>query len=135
MLYAIVCVDDDPMILQMLDFQLKKHISNEKVIFEFFTNPEDAFKSVQNMPELGIEPIILVTDFQMPEINGAELIRSIKKAKRSINCIILSGQANAIQIDDLVNDDFLDFYISKPWDESALCQQIIGMLERKNIFT
>ena len=37
MLYAVVCVDDDPMILQMLDFQLRKRITNNQVILEFYT--------------------------------------------------------------------------------------------------
>ena len=135
MLYAIVCVDDDPMILQMLDFQLRKRIANSKVVFEFYTDPQDAYESILNMKELGVQPVLLVTDFQMPVINGAELIREVKKYNRSINTIILSGQANAIQVDDLVNDELLDAYMHKPWDEEDLIEKIIALLERKNIFT
>lgn len=134
MVFAIVCVDDDPVIMGVLDFQLKKNIVHDKLIFEFYTNPRKALESILNMPDLGIEPVILITDYQMPEINGANLIREIKKTRRNLNCIILSGEANAIQVDDLVNDDLLDFYIPKPWDESVLFEKIIALLERKNIF-
>lgn len=135
MLYAVVCVDDDPMILQMLDFQLRKHITNEKVLFEFYTNPNEALESMKKMEELGVFPVLLITDFQMPEMNGADFIRAVKKEIRSINTIMLSGQANAIQVDDLVNDELLDVYVYKPWDELNLIQKTIALLERKNIFT
>lgn len=135
MLYAVICVDDDPMILQMLDFQLRKHITNEKVLFEFYTNPNEALQSIESMKELGVSPVLLITDFQMPEMNGADFIRAVKKGIRSINTIMLSGQANAIQVDDLVNDELLDVYLYKPWDEMNLIQKTIALLDRKNIFT
>lgn len=135
MLYAVVCVDDDPMILQMLDFQLRKRISNERVVLEFYTHPQQAQENIEKMKEIGVTPVLLVTDFQMPTMNGADLIREVKKLNRPINTIILSGQANAIQIDDLVNDELLDAYLNKPWDEQDLIEKIIAILERKNIFT
>lgn len=135
MLYAVICVDDDPMILQMLDFQLRKHITNEKVLFEFYTNPREALESIGKMEELGVLPVVLITDFQMPEMNGADFIRFVKERNRLIQTIMLSGQANAIQVDDLVNDELLDVYLYKPWDEMNLIQKTIALLERKNIFT
>ncbi len=135
MLYAVICVDDDPMILQMLDFQLRKHITNEKVLFEFYTNPIEALQSIEGMEELGVSPVLLITDFQMPEMNGADFIRAVKKGFRSIHTIMLSGQANAIQVDDLVNDELLDVYLYKPWDEMNLMEKTIALLDRKNIFT
>ena len=135
MLYAVVCVDDDPMILQMLDFQLRKRITNNQVILEFYTQPQQAFESIQNMKDIGVLPVLLVTDFQMPFLNGAELIREVKKTNKPINTIMLSGQANAILVDDLVNDELLDAYLNKPWDEHDLIEKIIAILERKNIFT
>jgi CheY-like chemotaxis protein len=134
MLYAVICVDDDPMILQMLDFQLRKHITNEKVLFEFYTNPIEALESIGRMEELGVLPVVLITDFQMPEMNGADFIRAVKERIRSIHTIMLSGQANAIQVDDLVNDELLDVYLYKPWDEMNLIQKTTALLERKNIF-
>jgi CheY-like chemotaxis protein len=123
------------MILQMLDFQLRKHITNEKVLFEFYTNPREALESIGKMEELGVLPVVLITDFQMPEMNGADFIRFVKERNRLIHTIMLSGQANAIQVDDLVNDELLDVYLYKPWDEMNLIQKTIALLERKNIFT
>jgi CheY-like chemotaxis protein len=131
--YAIVCVDDDPLILQMLSFQLQKHIDGECVLLEFFTDPMDAF---ENIDQLIIEPLdilFVVVDFQMPGVNGAELIRKIKVKHPGIKCIMLSGQANAIQIDDLVNDNMLEGFISKPWNENDLLNAITPIFEERNI--
>jgi hypothetical protein len=45
---------------------------------------------------------------------------------------MLSGEANAIQVDDLVNEDLLDAFITKPWSEKDLINAIGPILENKN---
>jgi DNA-binding NtrC family response regulator len=69
----------------------------------------------------------------MPEMNGAELIRNIKINHPEMKCIMLSGQANAIQVDDLVNDNLLDSFIPKPWNEEDLIKAIIPFLEDRDL--
>ena len=44
--YAVVCVDDDPMILQVLAFQLNKILDTQSVLIEFYTNPNDALDDI-----------------------------------------------------------------------------------------
>ncbi|MEY3151648.1 MAG: hypothetical protein RLZZ333_245 [Bacteroidota bacterium] len=44
---------------------------------------------------------------------------------------MLSGQANAIQVDDLVNDNLLDSFISKPWEEADLVKAIEPILNKR----
>ena len=43
--YAVICVDDDPHILQMLSFQLEKIIDTKCTLLEYFTNPQDALNN------------------------------------------------------------------------------------------
>jgi response regulator RpfG family c-di-GMP phosphodiesterase len=132
MLYAITCLDDDPLILKMLELQLRRFIKNDKIVFEFFSNPEIALKEIGLMPQKKVTPIILITDFRMPEQNGSEVIRELKKINASVKCIILSGEANAIQVDDLVNEDLLTAFIQKPWDESELAAEILPIMDQMN---
>jgi CheY-like chemotaxis protein len=131
--YAIVCVDDDPTILQMISFQLQKYIDEECTLIEFFTNPIKALESIDDLIEEEIDIIFIVVDYQMPEMNGAELIRNIKINHPEMKCIMLSGQANAIQVDDLVNDNLLDSFIPKPWNEEDLIKAITPFLEDRDI--
>jgi CheY-like chemotaxis protein len=132
-MYLIICVDDDPIILQMLDFQLRKNVVHPQLTFEFFEDPEKALDAIAEFSSLDIQPILLVTDYQMPHMNGAILIRKMKEKIAGLSCLMLSGQANAIQVDDLVNEDLLDAFVTKPWDEKELIGSIVSILDRKNI--
>ena len=132
-MFIVICVDDDPIILQMLDFQLRKNIVHPALTFEFFENPAMALGALEEMSAQGLHPLVLITDYQMPEMNGAQLIREIKNAIPSLNCLMLSGQANAIQVDDLVQEDLLDAFITKPWDEHELMKALVPILESKNL--
>jgi CheY-like chemotaxis protein len=131
--YAIVCIDDDPFILQMLSFQLQKFINGDCTLMEFYTNPVEALDNIDDLVSDNIDIIFIVVDYQMPELNGAELIRKIKTTHPNMKCIMLSGQANAIQVDDLVNDNLLDSFISKPWSEEELLNAITPILDERDI--
>ncbi len=131
--YAIVCIDDDPFILQMLSFQLQKYIDGECTLLEFSTNPLEALENINQLIFEEIDVIFILVDYQMPELNGAELIRRIKMIHPRMKCIMLSGQANAIQVDDLVNDNLLDSFISKPWNEEDLVRVITPILDERQI--
>jgi CheY-like chemotaxis protein len=132
--YSLLVVDDDPFIIQMLGFQLKKLVQIPDISFEYYTNPEEAFEGLTTMLKNKINPVMLITDYQMPEMSGAELIRKSKAIHPELSCILLTGYANAIQVDDLVNDEMLDGFISKPWSEEDLTGTILPILENKNLF-
>ena len=65
----------------------------------------------------------------MPKINGAELVRAIKGKYPHIKCVMLSGQANDLIVKELAEGNFLEKFISKPWDEEKLYQTIRPILE------
>ena len=131
--YAVVCVDDDPYILQMLGFQLEKYIDRRSTVIEFFTDPLEAIKNIKQLVAEKIEILFVVVDYQMPNMTGAELVRSLKDLFPEMKFIMLSGQASAIHVDDLVNDNLLESFVSKPWDEKELYSLTEGIFKKKNI--
>jgi CheY-like chemotaxis protein len=118
--YAVICVDDDPHILQMLSFQLEKIIDTKCTLLEYFTNPQEALDNFDELVAENIDVIFILVDFQMPGMNGAQLIRAIKNKNKEIACIMLSGQANTVQVAELEQDDLLTCFVHKPWDEATL---------------
>ena len=76
--YAVICVDDDPYILQMLGFQLEKFIEKKTTVVEFFTNPLEAIDNIKQLMSEKIEVIFVIVDYQMPNMNGAQFIRTLK---------------------------------------------------------
>lgn len=127
--YAVVCVDDDPYILQMLGFQLGKILDQKCTLLEYFTNPSEALLNIDQLVAEKIDIIFIIVDYQMPEMTGAQLIRSIKEKHPELKCVMLSGQANPVSVDSLVKDKLLDSFISKPWDEEVLFNAVRPILE------
>ncbi|MFM7595834.1 MAG: response regulator transcription factor, partial [Flavobacteriales bacterium] len=100
--YAVVCVDDDPFILQMLGFQLGKILDQKCTLLEYFTNPSEALLNIDHLVAEKIDIIFIIVDYQMPEMTGSQLIRSIKEKYPDLKCVMLSGQANPVSVDSLV---------------------------------
>jgi CheY-like chemotaxis protein len=126
--YAIVCVDDDPMINVMLSFQLRKIIDNDTTIVECISKPEEVEFHVAELVQFGVKIIFILVDYQMPKLNGAELIRKLKGSYPDLVCVMLSGQANDIVVEKLLEDKLLTDFISKPWDEEKLFALIKPLL-------
>jgi CheY-like chemotaxis protein len=77
--YAVICVDDDPYILQMLGFQLSKIVDQTFTLVEYFTDPGIALENIDELIQENIKVIFVIVDYQMPKMTGAQLIRSIKE--------------------------------------------------------
>ena len=120
MRYAVVCVDDDPYILQMLGFQLSKIMDQSHTLIEYFTDPDQAIENIDLLIEEDIDVMFVMVDYQMPSMTGAELIRKLKLKYQDLKCIMLSGQANRTSVDSLKTENLLEEFIEKPWDEDEL---------------
>jgi CheY-like chemotaxis protein len=122
--YAVVCVDDDPFILQMLGFQLGKIVDEKFTLVEYFTDPSEALANIDDLIKESIDIIFVIVDYQMPKMTGAQLIRAIKEKYPDLKCVMLSGQANRISVDQLESDHLLETFIAKPWNEEELFNAI-----------
>ena len=80
-----------------------------------------------------IDIIFVLVDYQMPEMTGAELIRKLKSKHKNLNCLMLSGQANSIQVSELEKDNLLEQFIEKPWGEAELKDAVMKILNRKEV--
>ncbi len=127
--YAVVCVDDDPYILQMLGFQLGKIINQKLTLLEYFTDPDKALEGIDELMAEQIDVIFVMVDYQMPKMTGSQLIRSLKLKYPTLNCVMLSGQANQVSVEELRSDNLLASFISKPWDEEALFAAISPIIQ------
>ncbi|MCO4291969.1 response regulator [Solitalea sp. MAHUQ-68] len=80
---------------------------------------------------------ILITDQRMPNITGIEFLESILEIHPNPIRMLLTGYADISAVIDAINKGQVYRYISKPWDEYELRQNIqngydVYMLRRKN---
>ena len=110
----IVVVDDEQKILNSLQRLLR--IKKTGMEFTFILGGKDAEAEMKNKSF-----DVLVTDLNMPGINGLELASEAKKINPDIKTIILSGDADT----GLASGDVYSI-VSKPCDIDVLLAEITG---------
>ena len=117
---GVYCVDDDQLITLAVSHQIKSAFSSPGYHIEAFNCPLQALERIEANTFQGINPLIFVIDFEMPEMKGDELIRKLKRRYPEAKTIMLSGNSDAIRVSDLAEEGLLDFYLSKPWTREEI---------------
>ena len=83
---------------------------------------------------------VIVTDLEMPEMDGFTLLAEVRKKYPDIIRLILSGRADTISILDSINNGNVYRYILKPWngmEVKTTIRQAISLFnlqkERRNL--
>lgn len=108
---VIFFVDDEIKVLRGLESMLFDH--DDRWEMRFFSLPKEA------LSELNAEGrYILVTDIQMPEMNGVELMKEVREKFPSIYCIALTGEAKKDNLEKTLK--LADILLDKPCSEQVL---------------
>jgi signal transduction histidine kinase len=96
---ATILLVDDSKTDRLLYSKILKNITPDYTI-EVASNGKEALEKIMTAP-----PALVITDHLMPELNGYELIREIKKldTKGKPQVIVLSGDMDRSAIDDYTN--------------------------------
>jgi diguanylate cyclase (GGDEF)-like protein/PAS domain S-box-containing protein len=74
---------------------------------------------------LALNPIqVIISDQRMPEMSGVEFLSRVKELYPQTVRIVLSGYSELSTVTDAINRGAIWKYISKPWDDEALLQEI-----------
>ncbi|TGL57867.1 response regulator [Leptospira ognonensis] len=120
---AILCVDDEKMVLNSLKDQLKKHFQNTYQL-EFAESAEEAMELIEEMSDGGINVLLILSDWLMPGTKGDEFLINVHEKFPGIVKILLTGQAEDNAISRVKVDANLLACLSKPWDEKDLIDTI-----------
>ena len=116
---AILCVDDESIILDSLKDQLKRQFGNDYQI-EMAESGKDALEIIADFSARNIEIPVVISDHVMPGIKGDKLLQSIHKKHPNTIKIFLTGRADADAVGNAVNHASLYRYMTKPWDPDDL---------------
>jgi YesN/AraC family two-component response regulator len=114
----VLLVEDDPLTLELTAMYLEKQFNIFKV-----SNGLKAW----NMLELQ-EIHCLVTDIDMPIMNGLELIEKTREANYDIATIVVSGNDDP-KISEWITELKVDAYLSKPYQVEELQEMIKNLVK------
>ncbi|WP_029917169.1 EAL domain-containing protein [Pelobacter seleniigenes] len=107
----VLIVDDEPSILNSLGRELS--LSGCEV--------ETALDAEQGLSILAQRPVaVVISDYQLPGLNGVDFLERVKKIYPKIVRIALSGGLNFNMITENVNRGAIFKFIAKPWDREVL---------------
>ena len=116
---VIICVDDEPIILESLKIELKKTLGEEHLL-ETAEGGEDALELIEELLAEGCEIVAVISDYLMPNIKGDELLKQIHRISPKTIKIMLTGQADLEAVANTIKYAKLYRYISKPWQSEDL---------------
>ena len=116
---AILCVDDESVILDSLKHEFKQYFG-KKYIIELAQSAEEALEILEEFKEDNIELIAVISDYLMPSMKGDEFLIAVHSKMPNVKKLMLTGQANIEGITNVINDANLYRYINKPWESDDL---------------
>jgi len=120
---AILCVDDEIVVLDSLKIQLKQEFG-DKYIYEVAESADEALEILDELSEDTIEIIVIVSDWLMPGMKGDEFLIEVHKKFPQIIKVMLTGQADKDAIQRANDEADLHCCIHKPWDGKELVEII-----------
>ncbi len=125
---AIICVDDEQIVLSSLRDQLLQHFGNN-YLYEFAESADEALEVIEELNQEDIHVVLVVSDWLMPNMKGDELlIRVHERFPRTVK-VLLTGQADSEAVDRVKRLANLNYCIHKPWDETTLVTVLKSGLE------
>jgi two-component system probable response regulator PhcQ len=109
--HNVVIVDDEPHVLKALGRLLR----DENYALSTTTHPGEAIDAVKRAPVS-----LIVSDYEMPEMNGIDLLKLVKTMSPETIRIILTGKADMAATVRAINEGEVFRFVTKPWDDEDL---------------
>ena len=119
--FKILCVDDEPNILSAL----------RRMFMLSGFDIEEASSGAEAIQKLEKKEFHLVlSDMQMPGMNGAELLAQVRERWPKVMRLMLTGTADLKAAISAINEGEIYRYLTKPWDDEEVVSTIKSALER-----
>jgi CheY-like chemotaxis protein len=126
---AILCVDDEIVVLDSLKTQLKSAFG-DVYRYEVAEDANEALELIDELIETQVKIILIVADWLMPGMKGDEFLIQVHQQYPAIVKIMLTGQADETAIERAREQANLLCCIHKPWSETELIEAIRTALAR-----
>ncbi|HAM73494.1 MAG TPA: DNA-binding response regulator [Verrucomicrobiales bacterium] len=118
----ILIVDDEPDVIELLEFNLRQAGYD-------VTSAEDGAAGLKKARE--IAPDLIVLDLMLPEMDGTEVCKQLRREPTTARTPIVMLTAKAAEIDRVLGLELgADDYVTKPFSPRELVLRVRGLLRR-----
>ncbi|OGR25059.1 MAG: secretion system protein E [Desulfobacterales bacterium RIFOXYA12_FULL_46_15] len=122
--YAILFVDDEPNVLKAM-VRIFRH-ENYRILLA-----DSPLKALDILSEQNVH--VVISDYRMPKMTGADLLIKIKKQYPETIRIMLTGHADVNAVMGAVNQGAVYKFITKPWNDDDLRLTVSLALEQYDL--
>ncbi len=122
--YRLLLVDDEPNVLKAL----KRVFHNENYAVETASTAEEGIAKLQKE-----NFHVVITDFMMPGMNGAEFLKKVKSEWPDTMRIMLTGHADTQAVMGAIKEGAVYKFILKPWNDDDLRVTVALALEQYDL--
>ncbi len=119
----LLLVDDDPSMVRLLNKIIERQFADEMEL-TCLTDPKEARRQIE-----GQLFDILITDLEMPGVNGLELLRCAKRQNPCTQVLFMTGRSTLDALTDALELGATD-YLLKPLDQAQLIKLVEDAQER-----
>ena len=109
---VIVIIDDETNILK----SIQRVLRHEPWEVLTFNDPHQAIRDLSGRRDIDV----IISDYRMPQMNGVELLQSLKEQCPDAIRMILSGQVDMEAVLNAINKAEVYRFIMKPWNDEDL---------------
>ncbi len=121
--YKVMIVDDSSTI----------RITERKILlsesFEVVLEADGAMTALKKLKEATEKPDILMIDFEMPQMNGIDLLKRLRAQNYEGKVVVVTSYANKATLMEFLKLK-IDGYIAKPIDRQTLMNHLAKVLGR-----
>jgi YesN/AraC family two-component response regulator len=125
-MFNLIAVDDEKDVKVLFDHFFYDEVSEGKVNLIFETSAFDCLKTLETLEG----HTIVLSDINMPEMNGIQLLKEISKKYPKIQVLLVSAYDQNRYYDEMQKWG-AEGYISKPVDFVALKEKVLSMAAEK----
>lgn len=122
---AIVCVDDESIILWSMVQEISEHFG-ERFEYHSVTDPKKVVALLKSLESSGVETSLVISDWLMPGLKGDELVNLIAQDNPDIRAVIVTGHANETNVSEFRNHPNIRGVVAKPW----ITKQLLATIEK-----
>jgi DNA-binding NtrC family response regulator len=124
---ALLCVDDEAIILLSMKQELKRRFGSRFMI-ETALDASEAQAVIDELEERGVGTVLVISDWFMPGVRGDQFLVELHSRRPEIKAILVTGHADEAAVERARREASLGAVLRKPWRPEELFDAVEACL-------